>query len=60
MADDNRGLASADEKTRREVAKKGGQADHPNGRGLQNADEKTKQEVARKGGQSSRGGGRNS
>ncbi len=57
MADNtsNRGLASADEETKQEVASKGGKADHPNGRGLQNADEETKQEVASQGGQASRG-----
>jgi len=37
----NRGLASADEKTRREVASKGGSAPHAK-RGLQASDEETK------------------
>lgn len=58
MADDNRGLASADQETREEVASKGGSAAHPNGRGLQNADQETREEVARQGGQASHGGGR--
>lgn len=44
---------------RREIGRKGGQAEHPRGRGLQNADDKTRQAVARKGGEASRGGGRN-
>lgn len=47
---DGRGLASADEKTRKEVASKGGRAVHPTGRGLQNASEETKKRVARAGG----------
>jgi general stress protein YciG len=46
----NRGLASADEQTRQDVASKGGRADHPDGRGLQNADDETRQRVAREGG----------
>ena len=48
-----RGLASADEKTRKEVASKGGLAEHPHGRGLQNADEATRERVARAGGKHS-------
>lgn len=52
MADDNRGLASANEATRQRVAKAGGQASHPHGRGLQDADEETRQRVAREGGDS--------
>ncbi len=50
--DDNRGLASADEETRKRVAKKGGEAPHDK-RGLQAADEKTRERVAREGGKSS-------
>ena len=49
---DNRGLASADEKTRKEVAKKGGEAPHDE-RGLQAADEETRERVAREGGKAS-------
>jgi uncharacterized protein len=60
MAKSKRGLASADEATRREVASKGGSATHRRGRGLQNADKETRQQVARMGGQASRGGGRRS
>jgi hypothetical protein len=48
----NRGLASADEQTRKEVAKKGGEAPHEE-RGLQAADEGTKERVAREGGKAS-------
>jgi general stress protein YciG len=48
--DNDRGLASADEETKEEVARKGGEAPHEK-RGLQAADEETKEEVARKGGQ---------
>ena len=51
MTDENKGLASADEETREEVASKGGKASHEK-RGLQAADEETREEVARKGGQS--------
>jgi general stress protein YciG len=32
MADDNRGLANADQETREEVARQGGQASHGGGR----------------------------
>jgi hypothetical protein len=49
---DNRGLASADEKTNEKVAKKGGEAPHDK-RGLQAADEETKERVAREGGKAS-------
>ena len=49
---DNRGLASADEKTKERVAKKGGEAPHDE-RGLQAADEKTRERVAREGGKAS-------
>ncbi len=49
-----RGLASADEATRKRVAKAGGEAPHPHGRGLQNADDETKARVARAGGRASR------
>ena len=49
--DSNKGLASADEETKEEVARKGGEAPHEK-RGLQAADEETKEEVARKGGES--------
>jgi hypothetical protein len=58
MSDDNRGLASADEKTRKRVASEGGSASHDE-RGLQAADEETKKRVAREGGKASHGGGRN-
>ena len=51
MTDENRGLASADEETRKKVAKAGGEAPHDE-RGLQAADEETKERVARKGGES--------
>ena len=49
---DNRGLASADEKTKERVAKKGGEAPHDE-RGLQAADEETREKVAREGGKAS-------
>ncbi len=49
---DNRGLASADEKTKEKVAKQGGEAPHDK-RGLQAADEETKERVAREGGKAS-------
>lgn len=55
----NRGLASADEKTREEVARKGGQAPHKK-RGLQAADEQTRERVAQAGGRASHSGGRRS
>jgi len=51
--DSNRGLASADDQTREEVARKGGQA---SGGNPQNLD----QEARKKGGQHSHGGGQNS
>ena len=50
--DENRGLASADEETRKRVAKKGGEAPHDE-RGLQAADEETRERVAREGGKAS-------
>ena len=50
----SRGLASASQRTRREVGRQGGKAPHPKGRGLQNADRKTRERVARKGGLSHR------
>ena len=43
---DNRGLTSADEKTRKRVASEGGSAPHIE-RGLEAADEETRQRVAR-------------
>lgn len=46
-----RGLASASEETRKEVGRKGGQAEHRE-RGLQAADKETRERVARKGGES--------
>ncbi|MDQ4073803.1 MAG: hypothetical protein M3162_05790 [Thermoproteota archaeon] len=49
---ENRGLASADEKTRERVARAGGEAPHDE-RGLQAADEETRQRVAREGGKAS-------
>ncbi|EKE18823.1 MAG: hypothetical protein ACD_9C00221G0004 [uncultured bacterium] len=59
MEKSNRGLASADERTRREVASKGGSAPHQK-RGLQAADEQTKKRVSQAGGQASHSGGRQS
>jgi general stress protein YciG len=47
----NRGLASADEETRKEVARKGGEA--------VSQDRNHMAEIGRKGGQSSRSGNRN-
>jgi hypothetical protein len=59
MTDDsNRGLASADEKTRKRVTSEGGKAPHDQ-RGLEAADEETRKRVASEGGKASRGGGRN-
>jgi general stress protein YciG len=55
----NRGLASADERTRREVASKGGSAPHQK-RGLQASDEQTKKRVSQAGGHASHSGGRRS
>jgi hypothetical protein len=54
---DNRGLASADEKTRKRVASEGGSAPHDE-RGLEAADKETRERVAREGGKASHGGGR--
>ena len=48
--DSNRGLASADEQTKKKVASAGGSAPHEE-RGLQAADEQTKESVARAGGE---------
>jgi general stress protein YciG len=50
MTDEKRGLASADEQTREEVAREGGEAPHEK-RGLQAADKETREEVAREGGE---------
>ncbi len=55
--ENNRGLASADEKTRKRVASKGGKASHGK-RGLEAASKKTRKRVASKGGKASRSGGR--
>jgi hypothetical protein len=57
MSNDNRGLASADEKTRKRVASEGGSAPHDE-RGLEAADEETRKRVASEGGKASSGGGR--
>jgi hypothetical protein len=46
MSNDNRGLASADEKTKNRVASEGGKAPHDE-RGLEAADEETRKRVAR-------------
>jgi general stress protein YciG len=59
MSNDNRGLASADEKTKKRVASEGGKAEH-NERGLEAADQETRERVAREGGKASHGGGRKS
>ncbi|HEX5892075.1 MAG TPA: hypothetical protein VFY41_04365 [Nitrososphaeraceae archaeon] len=59
MTKENRGLASADEKTRKRVASKGGSAPHDE-RGLEAADEETRKRVAREGGKASHGGGKKS
>ncbi len=59
MSNDDRGLGSADEQTRKRVASAGGSAPHDE-RGLQAADEETKERVAKKGGESSHSGGRSS
>ena len=53
----NRGLASADEKTRERVARAGGKAPHEE-RGLQATDDATRERVARQGGKASHSGGR--
>lgn len=57
MNNANRGLAAADEKTRKRVASKGGSAPHEE-RGLEAADKETRKRVASKGGKASSGGGR--
>ena len=57
MAKENRGLASADEKTRKRVASQGGRAPHDE-RGLEAADKETRKRVASQGGKASHGGGR--
>jgi hypothetical protein len=57
MSNDNRGLASADEKTRKRGASEGDKASHDE-RGLEAANEETRERVAREGGKASRGGGR--
>jgi hypothetical protein len=59
MTSDNRGLASADEKTRKRVASEGGKASHDE-HGLEAADEETKERIAREGEKASHGGGRKS
>ena len=59
MSNDNKGLASADEKTRKRVASEGGSAPHDE-RGLEAADQETRERVAREGGKASSGGGRKS
>ena len=53
--ENNRGLASADEKTRKRVASKGGKASHDE-RGLEAASKETRKRVASKGGKASRSG----
>ena len=57
MGNDNRGLASADEETRKRVAREGGKAPHDE-RGLQATDNETRKRVAREGGKASSGGRR--
>ena len=57
MTKENRGLASADEKTRKRVASQGGRAPHDE-RGLEAADKETRKRVASQGGKASHGGGR--
>ena len=59
MSNDNKGLASADEKTRKRVASEGGSAPHDE-RGLEAPDQETRERVAREGGKASHGGGRKS
>jgi hypothetical protein len=54
---DNRGLASADEKTRKRVASEGGKAEHDES-GLEAADQETRERVTREGGKASSGGSR--
>ena len=58
MTNENRGLASSNEETRKRVVREGGKAPHDE-RGLESADEETRQRVAREGGKTSHGGGRN-
>ena len=55
--ENNRGLASADEKTRKRVASQGGKAPHGE-RGLEAANEETRKRVASQGGKASHGGRR--
>jgi hypothetical protein len=57
MSNDNRGLASADEKTKKRIASEGGKAPHDE-RGLEATDEETRERVAREGGKASSSGGR--
>ena len=57
MGNNSRGLASANEETRKGVASKGGNAPHDK-RGLEAADQETRERVAREGGKASHGGGR--
>jgi hypothetical protein len=57
MSNENRGLTSSDEETRKRVAREGEKAPHDE-RGLESADEETRQRVAREGGKASHGGGR--
>jgi hypothetical protein len=57
LTNDSRGLASADEKTRKRVASEGGSAPHDE-RGLEAADQETKERVASEGGKSPHKGGR--
>ena len=51
--ENNRGLASADEKTRKRVASQGGKSPHDE-RGLQAASKETRKRVVSKGGKASR------
>jgi hypothetical protein len=53
--ENNRGLASADEKTRKRVASQGGKSPHDE-RGLQAASKETRKRVASQGGKASRSG----
>ena len=57
ISNDNRGLASADEKTKKRVASEGGSAPHDE-RGLEAVDQEIRERVAREGGKASHGGGR--
>lgn len=54
-AQSNRGLASADESTRRRVASAGGSAPHPRGRGMQRVSPEKRREIASKGGRARHG-----